>query len=59
MQIIDPPHRGDALLGEIEPNLWAIDIWIGAAEDLSKGYGETMMRRAFRYASPSRQRPPS
>jgi aminoglycoside 6'-N-acetyltransferase len=47
MQIIDPFTEQTHYWGEIEPNLRAIDIWIGAAEDLSKGYGETMMRRAF------------
>jgi len=47
MQIIDPHTEGTHYWGEIEPNLRAIDIWIGAGEDLGKGYGETMMRRAF------------
>jgi aminoglycoside 6'-N-acetyltransferase len=33
----------------------AIDIWIGTAEDLGRGYGETMMRRAFKlcFANPN------
>ena len=47
MQIIDPHTEGTHYWGEIEPNLRAIDIWIGAGKDLGKGYGETMMRRAF------------
>jgi aminoglycoside 6'-N-acetyltransferase len=55
MQIIDPHTEATHYWGEIEPNLRAIDIWIGAAEDLSKGYGETMMRRAFQicFAEPT------
>jgi aminoglycoside 6'-N-acetyltransferase len=55
MQIIDPRTEGTHYWGEIEPNLRAIDIWIGATEDLGKGYGETMMRRAFQicFAEPA------
>jgi len=37
MQIIDPFTEQTHYWGEIEPNLRAIDIWIGAAEDLGKG----------------------
>ena len=33
MQIIDPHTEATHYWGEIEPNLRAIDIWIGAAED--------------------------
>ena len=47
MQIIDPCTEQTHYWGEIEPNLRAIDIWIGAVDDLGKGYGETMMRRAL------------
>lgn len=55
MQIIDPYSEVTHYWGGIEPNLRAIDIWIGAAEDLGKGYGETMMRRAFQicFAEPA------
>jgi aminoglycoside 6'-N-acetyltransferase len=55
MLIIDPHTEATHYWGEIEPNLRAIDIWIGAAEDLGKGYGETMMRRAFQlcFADPA------
>lgn len=48
MQIIDPHTETTHYWGDIEPNLRAIDIWIGAAQDLGKGYGEIMMRQAFR-----------
>jgi aminoglycoside 6'-N-acetyltransferase len=55
MQIIDPHTEVTHYWGEIEPNLRAIDIWIGSSEDLGKGYGETMMRRAFQmcFAKPA------
>ena len=55
MQIIDPCTEQTHYWGEIESNLRAIDIWIGAAEDLGKGYGEMMMRRAFQvcFAEPA------
>jgi aminoglycoside 6'-N-acetyltransferase len=47
MQIIDPREEPTHYWGEVEPNLRAMDIWIGDAADLGKGYGETMMRLAF------------
>ncbi len=55
MQVIDPHTEETHYWGEIEPNLRAIDIWIGDAEDLGKGYGETMMRLAFQmcFSDPS------
>lgn len=48
MQIIDPELEPTHYWGDIESNLRAIDIWIGRAEDLSKGYGTEMMRLALR-----------
>lgn len=47
LQIIDPLEEESHYWGEVEPNLRAIDIWIGEAEDLGKGYGTTMMRLAL------------
>ncbi len=47
MQIIDPHTEATHYWGDIEPDLRAIDIWIGEAENLGKGYGETMMHLAF------------
>jgi len=47
MQIIDPQKERTHYWGDIEPNLRAIDIWIGEADCLGKGHGETMMRLAF------------
>ncbi|HEY0961857.1 MAG TPA: GNAT family N-acetyltransferase [Pseudomonadales bacterium] len=47
MQVIDPHMEATHYWGRIERHLRALDIWIGAAADRSKGYGEMMMRRAF------------
>jgi aminoglycoside 6'-N-acetyltransferase len=47
MQIIDPHLEPTHYWGDIEPNLRALDIWIGEASDLGKGYGEQMMREAM------------
>lgn len=46
MQICDPHVEPTHYWGTIEPNLRAIDIWIGASADRSKGYGGEMMRLA-------------
>ncbi len=47
IQIIDPKEEETHYWGDVPPNLRAIDIWIGMAEDLGKGYGTTMMRMAL------------
>jgi aminoglycoside 6'-N-acetyltransferase len=48
IQIIDPLAEESHYWGaEIEPDLRAIDIWIGEKEDLGKGCGTTMMRLAL------------
>jgi aminoglycoside 6'-N-acetyltransferase len=47
MQMIDPHLESTHYWGGIRPNLRALDIWIGEPDCLGKGYGETMMRRAF------------
>lgn len=47
MQIIDPQLEATHYWGEMQANLRALDIWIGEADCLGKGYGETMMRLAF------------
>jgi aminoglycoside 6'-N-acetyltransferase len=46
MQMVDPHVEPTHYWGETEPNLRALDIWIGDANDLGKGYGEVMMRQA-------------
>ncbi len=55
MQIIDPHTESTHYWGDIEPNLRAVDIWIGSADDLGRGYGEQMMRQAFQlcFSEPS------
>jgi aminoglycoside 6'-N-acetyltransferase len=47
MQIIDPAREETHYWGEIADNLRAIDIWIGEATDLGKGYGTQMMQLAI------------
>ena len=47
MQIIDPELEPTHYWGGMPPNLRALDIWIGPADALGKGYGEEMMRQAF------------
>lgn len=55
MQLIDPHLEKSHYWGDIQPNLRAVDIWIGEPDCLGKGYGETMMRRAFQrcFADPA------
>ena len=47
LQIIDPYEEESHYWGEVDKNLRAIDIWIGEADDLGKGYGREMMRLAL------------
>ncbi len=47
MQIIDPAREETHYWGDCEPNLRAIDIWIGEKLDVGKGYGTVMMRLAI------------
>src|SRR5262249_34587095 len=55
MQVADPHLEPSHYWGDIEPNLRAVDIWIGEACELGKGYGEQMMREVFRrcFAEPA------
>ncbi len=55
VQIIDPAREESHYWGDIPSNLRAIDIWIGEATDLGKGYGTAMMQRAIDrcFADPS------
>lgn len=41
--IIDPFLEESKYWGDVPPNLRAIDIWIGEAHNLGKGYGTIMM----------------
>jgi aminoglycoside 6'-N-acetyltransferase len=47
MQIIDPHLEPTHYWGEIEPNLRAMDIWIGDPADRGQGHGAEMMRLAL------------
>lgn len=47
VQVIDPFHEESHYWGDCAENLRAIDIWIGDAGDLNKGYGTEMMRLAL------------
>ncbi|WP_207508526.1 GNAT family N-acetyltransferase [Telluribacter humicola] len=47
IQIIDPATEDTHYWGEVPPNLRALDIWIGEAEDLGRGYGTRMMQQAI------------
>ncbi len=47
MQIIDPSLEDSHYWGDVGPDLRALDIWLGEAIDLGKGYGQQMMLQAF------------
>jgi aminoglycoside 6'-N-acetyltransferase len=55
IQIIDPAREETHYWGDVAPDLRAIDIWIGEATDLGKGYGTKMMQLAIArcFADPS------
>ena len=47
LQIIDPAREESRYWGEIGDNLRAIDLWIGDAADLGRGYGTRIMGLAL------------
>jgi aminoglycoside 6'-N-acetyltransferase len=47
VQITDPHREPDHYWGDIEPNLRAIDIWIGESDLLGQGVGTEMMAQAI------------
>jgi aminoglycoside 6'-N-acetyltransferase len=47
VQIIDPEREESHYWGDVPANLRAIDLWIGSAADLGKGYGTRMMELAL------------
>ena len=47
IQIIDPAIEETHYWGDIASGYRAIDIWIGEATDIRKGYGREMMRQAL------------
>ncbi|MFZ1105118.1 MAG: GNAT family N-acetyltransferase [Hyphomicrobiaceae bacterium] len=55
VQIIDPAEEESHYWGDVPANLRTIDIWIGEAACLGRGYGTSMMRWAidFCFAAPA------
>lgn len=47
LQIIDPYLEDSRYWGDVGPNKRAIDIWVGEAYNLNKGYGTEMMKWAI------------
>lgn len=47
VQIIDPAREETHYWGDIAENCRAIDIWIGKADDLGKGFGTEIMKQAI------------
>jgi aminoglycoside 6'-N-acetyltransferase len=47
IQIIDAAEEESHYWGEVPAGIKAIDIWIGEASDLGRGYGTDMMRQAI------------
>ncbi len=47
VQIIDPAREDSRYWGDVAPDLRAVDLWIGEARDLGRGYGTQMMRLAL------------
>jgi aminoglycoside 6'-N-acetyltransferase len=47
IQIIDAAEEASHYWGDVPPGIKAIDIWIGEATDLGKGYGTVMMQMAI------------
>lgn len=47
LQIIDACHEESHYWGDVPEGYRAIDIWIGEADDLGKGYGTQMMKLAI------------
>jgi aminoglycoside 6'-N-acetyltransferase len=55
VQIIDPALEESHYWGDCATDLRAIDIWLGEAADLGKGYGTIVMRQALErcFSTPS------
>ncbi len=47
VQIIDPAKEDSHYWGEIEEGFRAIDIWIGEASNLNRGFGTEMMHQTI------------
>lgn len=55
VQVIDPHLEDTHYWGDVEPDLRALDIWIGPPEDLDRGLGTELMTLAldFCFAAPA------
>jgi aminoglycoside 6'-N-acetyltransferase len=49
MQIVDAAREETHYWGDVEEGLAAIDIWIGEAADLGRGFGTVMMELAIKH----------
>ena len=47
VQVIDPAREETHYWGSVPEGVRAIDVWIGEAEDLNRGYGTRIMTRAL------------
>ncbi len=47
IEIIDPAREDEQYWGDVPADLRALDIWIGEASELGKGYGTQMMTLAL------------
>lgn len=47
VQVIDPALEDSHYWGEVPANLRAIDIWLGDAMNLSRGYGSAIMQKVL------------
>lgn len=55
VQIIDPALDDSHYWGEVEPNLRAVDIWLGEQSDLGRGYGSEIMRQVLEHCFAAEQ----
>ena len=47
VEIIDAAEDEEHYWGDVPAGHWAVDLWIGEAGELGKGYGTQMMRHAL------------
>lgn len=47
VEIVDPARDEEHYWGDCPPNLRSIDIWIGEADALGRGYGTEMMEQSL------------
>ncbi len=47
VQVIDPAREDSHYWGDVPPNLRAVDIWIGEADQLGRGHGTRIMNQVL------------